>query len=531
MIFPFHERNRPDEPDAGTLPEAWLCHLDDNVLLYRLLSEEEQAKLRRIVPLFIRGKRWQGWEGLTITEEIQVTIAGQACLLLLGFEKYCFDNVKSVRVYPGSFFCGGYVLGVAAPRAPVELSWWHACWDGRRLGERNLVLHEFAHKLAELGDPDDGIPPLDDWDLVDRWDRVMGAAYEQLVEDACYERPTLLHPYGATNRSEFFSVATERFFLEPAALREEHPPVYQLLAEWYRQDPAERRPDPATVRQAREADEEYARHAVAEYSQSIERYGAAIKQVPDAIDAYQSRAEYYLALGEFEKALADYDAVLRLATGDERPFAYCERGRAHLAARSYERAVADFSEAIRRAPAFALAHWGRGAARSCLGHYEEALADLNRALQLDPKDDTAYVERAMVHKEMGRHAKALRDLARAIRLSPRSAAAYATRAWVLLAMGEYDRAIEDCDNAIRLAPGMAEPYKHRGVARYHQSAYDQALVDLDEAIRLDPKYVEAYCARADAHRALGSGEEARRDSARADELKQERQDRPGGKGG
>lgn len=253
MIFPFRKRDRQDKRAAGALPENWLRHLNENVLLYQLLSEEEKAKLRRLVPPFIRGKHWKGCEGLTVTEEIQVTIAGQASLLLLGFENYCYENLRAIRVYPGSFFCGRYVVGTAGSREPMELSWWHARAEGRRLGKGNLVLHEFAHKLAELGDPRDGIPPLGDWDRVERWDQVMGATYERLDEDYSYERPTLLDHYGATNRNEFFSVATECFFLEPAALREEYPQVYQLLAEFYRQDPAERRQDAATLLQAREA--------------------------------------------------------------------------------------------------------------------------------------------------------------------------------------------------------------------------------------------------------------------------------------
>jgi tetratricopeptide (TPR) repeat protein len=349
----------------------------------------------------------------------------------------------------------------------------------------------------------------------------MKAAYKQLVEEAEYERPTLLHPYGASNRTKFFAVATECFFLEPAALREQHPAVYEMLARWYRQDPAERKPDAATLLQARAAEDEYTRQALEERREAIAGYTSIIERVPDEIDARWLRAGMYLELQEWAKAFADYDAAIQQTTGVVQGLAYYERGRAYPVARAYERAIDDFTTAIRRTPDFAAAYWGRGAAHSARACYEGALADLSRALQLDPKDDTALLERAVVHAEMGRHDKALRDLARALRLAPRSAEAYATRAWVRIALGQYDQAIADCEIALRLDPRRPTPYKHRGVARYHQGAFDQALADLDEALRLDPRYIGACRARADVHCARGNHEEARRDRDRADELERE----------
>jgi Mlc titration factor MtfA (ptsG expression regulator) len=61
-----------------------------------------------------------------------------------------------------------------------------------------------------------------------------------LFHDIQQHRPTVLDEYGATNAAEFFAVATEAFFQKPAALKRRHPALYQQLAEFYRQDPAER---------------------------------------------------------------------------------------------------------------------------------------------------------------------------------------------------------------------------------------------------------------------------------------------------
>src|SRR5262249_44884249 len=172
----------------------------------------------------------------------------------------------TVLIYPGSYLAvdedalgeephWNARLGQASPRGPVVLSWWHARWDGMRLGTTNLVLHEFAHNL--VGDLNDGMPLIDDPDLEDRWEQVTDAEYKRLVGDATRQRRTLLRHYGATNKAEFFAVASECFFLQPVELRRRHPELYKVLAEWYRQDPAARPTNDTIASQVNEADVEY----------------------------------------------------------------------------------------------------------------------------------------------------------------------------------------------------------------------------------------------------------------------------------
>lgn len=522
MFFSFSKQQRRQKQLAEPYPEAWRAYLQENVFLHRLLSPAEQSRLWDAVRIFIAEKFWEGGAGLAVTDEMKVTIAGHACLLTLGFEDYYFDELKTVLVYPGSFLSLaadplgdvrvlGARLGEAHHNGPVILSWWQTYWDGRRLGESNLVLHEFAHKLAELGEPEKGMPVIKDPQLEDRWQEVMKTEYDRLVEDATYQRPTLLDPYGAENRAEFFAVATECFFLQPTELRRRHESLYQLLAEWYRQDPAVRRVDATLTAQAQDAEEQYARHIIAEATDAIRKH-------PDYLDAYSQRADGYCHLEEFERALEDCTTLIRLAPREARADAYHERGLVHLAAGSYDLAVADFTEAIDRSPDFAEAYRDRGSARAAKGKYQKALTDLTHALRLDPRDHETYRERAFVYYDLEKYDQALRDLSRVIRLAPSSASAYGDRAWVHLAMREYDQAIADCNEAIRLSPAFPEAYKHRGVAYFHQGAYDQAIDDFNEAIRIDPNYASAFRARAEAYQAKGEGERARRDLDQAENL-------------
>ena len=118
-------------------------------------------------------------------------------------------------------------------------------WDAVRHGARhagdgrNVVFHEFAHKIDMLGGEVDGTPPLPDRAHRDAWAEVCTDAYRALeAEDPAVKR--VLDPYGATNEAEFFAVATEAFFERPARVRDALPDLYALLADFYRQDPAAR---------------------------------------------------------------------------------------------------------------------------------------------------------------------------------------------------------------------------------------------------------------------------------------------------
>src|SRR5262245_43738585 len=83
--------------------EQWRTFLHENVLLYRLLTPQEQDRLLDITRAVLGRTFWEGCGGLEMTDEIKVTIAAQASLMLLGFEEYLFDKLRSVLVYPGGF--------------------------------------------------------------------------------------------------------------------------------------------------------------------------------------------------------------------------------------------------------------------------------------------------------------------------------------------------------------------------------------------------------------------------------------------
>ena len=255
MIFNWWRRRRRRQILAQPFPADWERLLQQNVRQYARLNESEQLKLCQCVQIFVNEKYWEGCRGLTVTDEMRITIAGFACLLLLGFHNDCFDRLQTLLVYPDEYFArqtthkpGGVVsesmsmrLGEAWQRGPVILAWSSIQRDIQHpQSGHNVVLHEFAHVLDMRNLDIDGTPPLDDTGQYQNWHEVMTAEHQRLIDDAQQGRATLIDQYGATSPAEFFAVATECFFELPNQLQNEHQRLYGVLQGFYRQNPAAR---------------------------------------------------------------------------------------------------------------------------------------------------------------------------------------------------------------------------------------------------------------------------------------------------
>ena len=128
--------------------------------------------------------------------------------------------------------------GEASRYGTVVLSWAEVLSGIRAEGEgRNLVIHEFSHQLDMEDGEADGAPPLPSRRHYAEWSAVLGREYDRLRADADRGQPTLLDPYGAEDPAEFFAVASECFFEQPASLRASHPDLYGQLQLFYQQDP------------------------------------------------------------------------------------------------------------------------------------------------------------------------------------------------------------------------------------------------------------------------------------------------------
>ncbi len=256
MIFNWFRQRHRQKLLAAPFPDHWHALIRDNVVHDRQLTVEQRHKLRRMVQIFIAEKNWEGCGGLTLTDEIKVTIAAQACLLVVGMhDDLFFDHVLSILVYPTGYVAPGtHVsraglvqesgqprLGEAWWRGPVILSWADAQAGGRKeTPGHNLVLHEFAHQLDMMnGRITDGTPSMKTKEQYDHWVAVLGPEFDSLVKKCRHGGHGFIDCYGATNPAEFFAVITETFFENPAALRHHHHEIYSVLRDYYGLDPAE----------------------------------------------------------------------------------------------------------------------------------------------------------------------------------------------------------------------------------------------------------------------------------------------------
>ena len=253
-MFGFRKRRRM-RAAARPFPVEWLEIVERNFPLGRLLDEAERAELHRHIQVFLDEKRFEGCAGLEITDDIRLTVAAHACLLLLNRPTDYYPQMVTVLVYPQDYHVyeprrqpNGIVVegdsgreGESWHRGPVVLSWESirreiiSPWAGR-----NVILHEFAHQLDGEFGTIDGAPPLERGEMYAAWARVLGAEYERLRDDIDRGRRHFIDDYAATNPAEFFAVVTETFFSRPEPLRRLHPELYAQFAAFYRLDPATR---------------------------------------------------------------------------------------------------------------------------------------------------------------------------------------------------------------------------------------------------------------------------------------------------
>jgi Mlc titration factor MtfA (ptsG expression regulator) len=250
MLFRARRRRRIA---SRPFPPEWLAILVRNVPLYAHLPESDREELKRHIQVFLAEKKFEGCGGLAITDEIRITIAAHACILLLHRTTDYYPGLQSILVYPSAYVADGvhhYVGGVVLGGRDIRLGEsWHRgsvvlSWDDVRRSAadvhdgQNVVFHEFAHQLDSSGGRGDSTPVLQSRSTFIAWARALGEDFERFQRDLEHGRAEVLDEYGATNPAEFFAVATECFFERPNDLQRIYPRLYEELKRFYQQDPA-----------------------------------------------------------------------------------------------------------------------------------------------------------------------------------------------------------------------------------------------------------------------------------------------------
>jgi len=235
-------------------PDAWQRILQQRLPFVLKLPDEQIEQLKLLIKVFLNDKKFYGCAGQEIDDDIRVTIAAQACLMLLNQGRVPYPDLQSILVYPSTFVATrdvanehGFVstdhialLGESWSQGKVILAWDNVKKGVQNLRDgRNVVLHEFAHQLDHESGATNGAPVLSTHGAYRSWAHVFSEEFHTLQERADHGRHTLLDHYGAKNPAEFFAVATETFFERPQEMATHHEELFQQLKAFYRVDPSQ----------------------------------------------------------------------------------------------------------------------------------------------------------------------------------------------------------------------------------------------------------------------------------------------------
>ena len=252
VAVPFLAERRRNRLRARPFPAAWREILARRVPYARLLPPDLRVQLEKHIQVFLAEKPFIGCAGQEITDEVRVTIAAQACLLILNRGTDCYPSLRQVLVYPGAFIVERLrpepsgvlqeqrqvLSGESWTQGQVVISWQDALEGAAVVDDgRNVVIHEFAHQLDQQKGYANGAPWLGQRDRYARWSRVLGEEFGRLQAQAITGQPSLFSTYGATDPAEFFAVVSEVFFEQPREMAALHPSLYDELRILYRVDP------------------------------------------------------------------------------------------------------------------------------------------------------------------------------------------------------------------------------------------------------------------------------------------------------
>jgi Mlc titration factor MtfA (ptsG expression regulator) len=251
-MFGFSKRRRRKKLLGEPLSDSQQQIIERNIAVFSLLSTAERDRLLAATKIIVAERRFVGSGELAITDEMKLTIAAQAALLLLGEEGYYFDRVPTIFVHSRVQTTKSHrdlatavlveenvpIEGQALDQGEIRLVWKDVLYGGRdpRDGE-NVVLHELAHHLDRLDGEMGGIPPLPSDELRERWVRTFDHELAELRHEIRSGVAVFLHEEAAENRAELFAYSTECFFEQPWELAEFHSELFECLLSFYKIDP------------------------------------------------------------------------------------------------------------------------------------------------------------------------------------------------------------------------------------------------------------------------------------------------------
>ncbi|QDT26881.1 lipoprotein NlpI [Gimesia panareensis] len=154
--------------------------------------------------------------------------------------------------------------------------------------------------------------------------------------------------------------------------------------------------------------------------------------------------------------------------------------------KQYEAALADVEAALKLNPDNAHLFINRASIRRLQQETRLALEDLNHAIELAPHSEHAFQLRGMLYLEDHQPQYAIRDFDQAVKLNPRSVNALNARGIAHLEQGKQDLALKDFDQAIKLNNFVSQVFCNRAGVWQEMKQYGSAIKDYQRASELNP---------------------------------------------
>ena len=242
--------------------------------------------------------------------------------------------------------------------------------------------------------------------------------------------------------------------------------------------------------------EDFAGHSEENDSEKeIQNYTEAITNDPSNPDNYVGRANQYDSLGEYEKAIKDYDKALQIK---EEAKTYFYRG-----ASKFRQQITPEKE---------------------LTNPSVILDDYNKSIELDPNNFHAYKFRGELrHFYLNDDKGAIDDFKKVLELNPdEKLISYVSLANLLDDAGNYDEAISLYGEVLLKDSDFYPAYYHRGFAKSIHGDFEGAILDFNKTLELDPykdpEESDVYRERGKAKKELGDLKGACEDWKKAAEL-------------
>jgi tetratricopeptide (TPR) repeat protein len=190
------------------------------------------------------------------------------------------------------------------------------------------------------------------------------------------------------------------------------------------------------------------------------------------------------------------------------------RGAAYGQSGEYDKALADFNAAIAINPQYYQAYANRALVYSRMNKLQQALSDYNQALNIDPKYGVAYIGRGNIYRAMNNHAAAVDDYSRALEMQGEPIAFF-NRGLSRQALGQHGPALDDFEQALGFRPDAPEVYHAKGISELALNKYEKAFDDFYKAAQGAEGNYEAWALRGRAAEGMGAKKEASRAYKRA----------------